>query len=96
MSFASLLSDPLLSLWSQPVTGLEIIAFVTGLASVWLTYRMHVANWPLGMVSVGCYAWLFFTRGCMRMPCCRSPFWFFALTAGGAGCKGAGRADRSP
>lgn len=60
MSFSALLSDPLLSLWSQPVTGLEIIAFVSGLASVWLTYRMHIANWPLGMVSVSCYAWLFF------------------------------------
>jgi nicotinamide mononucleotide transporter len=60
MSLSALLSDPLLSLWNQPVTGLEVIAFVTGLASVWLTYRMHIANWPLGMLSVGCYAWLFF------------------------------------
>lgn len=39
---------------------LEAVAFVTGLLSVWLTQRMHIANWPIGIVSVACFAWLFF------------------------------------
>ena len=35
------------------------MAFVTGLACVWLTWRMHVANWPVGLVSVAIFAVLF-------------------------------------
>ena len=60
MNLASLLTAPLFSLWDQPVSGLELIGFSTGLGAVWLTYRLHIANWPLGMVSVAIYGWLFF------------------------------------
>lgn len=49
----------MISLFGQTVTALEIAAFVTGLLSVWLTYRMHVANWPVGLVNVCCFAVLF-------------------------------------
>lgn len=59
MNPANLLTAPAFSLWNQPVSGLELLAFVTGLGAVWLTYRIHIANWPLGMVSVAAYAWLF-------------------------------------
>ena len=41
------------------MSGLESLAFVTGLASVWLALRLHVANWPLGLLSVACFAALF-------------------------------------
>ena len=44
----------------QPVSALELVAFATGLACVWLTKQMRVANWPVGLVSVGCYGLLFF------------------------------------
>ena len=54
-----LLFGALFTLWGQPVTGLELAAFVTGLASVWLTWRLHIANWPCGLVSVACFALLF-------------------------------------
>ena len=43
----------------QTVSALELAAFVTGLLSVWLTQRMHVANWPFGLVNVVCFSVLF-------------------------------------
>lgn len=45
--------------FQQTVSGLESLAFVTGLASVWLALRLHVANWPLGLLGVACFAALF-------------------------------------
>ncbi len=54
------LFSPAFPLLGQPVTPLEILAFVTGLACVWLTVKVHIANWPIGLVSVSCYAVLFF------------------------------------
>lgn len=39
---------------------LEPIAVATALASVWLLLRMRIANWPMGLASVSCYAVLFF------------------------------------
>src|SRR5689334_9683494 len=47
------------TLAGQAVSVLEIAAFVSGLASVWLARSLHVANWPAGIVSVLCFAWLF-------------------------------------
>lgn len=54
-----LFTAPVFSLWNQPVSGLELLAVVTGLGSVWFTYKLHIVNWPLGMVSVASYGWLF-------------------------------------
>ena len=48
-----------MSIFGQPTSMLEIVAFISGLLSVWLTARMHVLNWPLGIVSVLCYLVLF-------------------------------------
>lgn len=49
----------MLSVLGQQVSALELAAFVTGLLSVWLTQRMHIANWPIGLVNVACFAFLF-------------------------------------
>jgi nicotinamide mononucleotide transporter len=49
----------MLTLLGQPVSALELVAFVTGLLSVWLTLRMHIANWPVGLVNVACFSILF-------------------------------------
>lgn len=49
----------MLTLLGQPVSALELVAFVTGLLSVWLTQRMHIANWPVGLVNVACFSVLF-------------------------------------
>jgi nicotinamide mononucleotide transporter len=54
-----LLTTPVFSLWQQPVSGLELLAVLTGLGSVWFTYKLHIVNWPLGMVSVASYGSLF-------------------------------------
>lgn len=43
----------------QTVSLLELIAFISGLLSVWLTLRMRVGNWPIGIVSVVCFTVLF-------------------------------------
>ena len=45
--------------FGQAVTLLEVVAVLTGLVSVWLTLRLDVLTWPLGIVSVGCYAFVF-------------------------------------
>jgi nicotinamide mononucleotide transporter len=43
----------------QSLSNLEIVGFLTGLASVWLSRQMSVSNWPVGLVSVACFAVLF-------------------------------------
>jgi nicotinamide mononucleotide transporter len=44
---------------SEGMTGIEVVAFVTGVTTVWLAARQNVWNWPIGMVNVSLYAWLF-------------------------------------
>lgn len=39
---------------------IELAAFVTGVATVWLAARQHIWNWPIGIVNVALYAVLFF------------------------------------
>ena len=48
------------TLAGQSVSVLEVTAFVTGLSSVWLAQRMHIANWPASLVSVLCFSLVFF------------------------------------
>lgn len=50
----------MLTLAGQAVSALELVAVMAGLLSVWLAQRMHIANWPAGMVSVLCFAFVFF------------------------------------
>jgi nicotinamide mononucleotide transporter len=47
------------TLFGQSVTLLEAAAFITGLASVWLTKQRHIWNWPVGLVNVACFIVLF-------------------------------------
>lgn len=46
-------------LWGSPVTWLEIVAFVLGVAMVLANVRVHVVGWPLAIVSSLLYALLF-------------------------------------
>ena len=41
------------------MNALEVAAFVTGVATVALAARQHIWNWPLGIVNVALYAWIF-------------------------------------
>ena len=50
---------PAFTLWSSAVTWLEIVAFVLALAMVVCNLRVHVAGWPLAIVSSLLYALLF-------------------------------------
>ena len=45
--------------WVQSTSLLEVAAFISGLCSVWLTRRLHIANWPVGIVSCVCFGVLF-------------------------------------
>jgi nicotinamide mononucleotide transporter len=47
------------SLWGSPVSWLEIVAFVLGVAMVLANLRVNPAGWPLAMVSSLLYALLF-------------------------------------
>ncbi|MGI2293319.1 nicotinamide riboside transporter PnuC [Paenibacillus sp. GXUN7292] len=40
-------------------TALEIVATLTGLLSVWLTAREHIWAWPIGLVNVACFFYMF-------------------------------------
>ena len=44
----------------QAMSNLEILAVLLGAAAVWLTVRQNPLCWPLGLVSVLLYAWVFF------------------------------------
>ena len=47
------------TLWGSPVTWLELVAFVLALAMVFCNLRVHVAAWPLAILSSLAYAVLF-------------------------------------
>ena len=47
------------TLWGSPVTWLEIVAFALALAMVVCNLRVHVAGWPLAILSSMAYALLF-------------------------------------
>lgn len=49
----------MLTLFGQSVSTLELAAFVSGLLCVWFTQRMHVINWPLGIINGVCFGFLF-------------------------------------
>ena len=38
----------------------EIIGFVLGVIGVWLMIRQNILGWPVGLVQVAVYAWVFF------------------------------------
>lgn len=52
-----------LQLIGQATSLLELLAFASGLLSVWLAQRLHIGTWPSGIVSVSCFSLLFFDAG---------------------------------
>ena len=44
----------------QAMSGLEIIAVLLSATAVWLTVKQNLWCWPLGLVSVLMYSWVFF------------------------------------
>ena len=47
----------------QTTSLLEIIAMLTGIAGVWLTMKKNIWCFPIGIINVSLYAWLFMTPG---------------------------------
>lgn len=45
--------------WLTSSTTLEIVATTTGLLSVWFTARQNIWAWPIGLVNVGCFFFMF-------------------------------------
>ena len=43
--------------------GLSVIAFLTGVAGVWLTIRKNIWCWPISLVSVVTSALAFYQEG---------------------------------
>ncbi len=50
-----------IAFFGQPVSWIELIAVVSGLAGVWLTVRKNVLCFPVGILNVLLYAFLFFS-----------------------------------
>ena len=44
-------------------TWAEVLGFATGLVTVWLVVRQHIANWPIGIVNVLLLMLVFWTAG---------------------------------
>jgi nicotinamide mononucleotide transporter len=50
---------PAFTLWSSPITWLEIVAVVLSIAMVWCNLRVNVTGWPLAIVASALYGVLF-------------------------------------
>jgi nicotinamide mononucleotide transporter len=51
------------SILGAPVTVIEIIGFLSGAWCVWLVGRQNPWNWPVGLIQVVAYCFLFWTVG---------------------------------
>ncbi len=51
------------TMWSYPVSWLELVGTVAGLAAVTLAAMNHIWNWGIGLVNVGCFFVIFKKEG---------------------------------
>ena len=42
---------------------LEIIAVITGMLSIWYSYRINILVYPIGMISLALYVFIFIKNG---------------------------------
>ncbi len=52
-----------ITLFGQSTSWLEVIAMLTGIAGVWLTMKENIWCFPIGIINVSLYAWLFISPG---------------------------------
>ncbi len=52
-----------ISVIGQTTTMTEVMGMITGFVGVWLTLKRNIWCFPVGILNVAIYAWLFFTPG---------------------------------
>src|SRR4030095_9285710 len=50
----------MIQVFGQQITLIEILGALFGIAGVWLTVKEKILCFPVGIVNVALYAWLFF------------------------------------
>ena len=58
-----LLWHPVGSVFGAPVSVVEVVGFVSGAICVWLVGRQNPWNWPIGLIQVVAYLFLFWQAG---------------------------------
>ena len=54
------INNILVTLWSYPLSYIELIGTVFGLIAVWLATRQKIISWPIGLINVSCILILFY------------------------------------
>lgn len=54
---------PVTQVFGSPVTVVEIVGFVSGALCVWLLGKQNPWNWPIGLIQVVAYLFLFWSVG---------------------------------
>ncbi len=54
------INNTLVTLWSYPLSYIELIGTVFGLIAVWLATRQKKSSWLVGLINVSCFFWLFY------------------------------------
>jgi nicotinamide mononucleotide transporter len=49
-----------MEIFGEPVSNVEIAGTLFGIIGVWLTVRKNIWNFPVGVLNVALYAWVFF------------------------------------
>ena len=57
------LLEPAFTLGETPTSWGEVLGFVTGVLTVWLVVRQHIANWAVGIVNVVVLGLIFLDGG---------------------------------
>jgi nicotinamide mononucleotide transporter len=55
--------------FGAPTSRAELLGFATGLLTVWLVVRQHIANWPFGIANVLLLMLVFWTAGLYADAC---------------------------
>lgn len=59
----TLFSMPDITIFGQPSSLLEVVGIITGLLGVWLTIRKNILCFPVGIINVSIYAFMFSSDG---------------------------------
>ena len=72
-------------LFGQQVSILECIGFATGVIGVWLTIKQNIFCFPVGIINVAIYAFIFFSMSWLANALLHVAY-LFVLVYGGKLC----------